>query len=512
MKKMKKTKKRNKVRRGPIIELIVGSVVFAVAVCIFAVCKWLKRTFGISFTEFLYTLVSPLNGSDTGVVFSCLRSCIPAFGVIGLYIAIGIGACRVQRKFSIILKLEALQHMMRIMLMPFIRHCMTVISVCSIIFSIQYADQSLQIGAYLKARMNTTTIYEDYYVDPDYVNIGAGERTKNLIYIYMESMETTYASEEAGGRQTENYIPNLTALARENCSFSNSGQLGGFRAVTGTGWTMGSLFSTTSGVPYAFPVDGNSMGKYQNFASGVTTLGDILKSKGYQNEFLCGSNGDFAGRKEYFLQHGEYEVFDYFTAQEKGYIAEDYKVWWGYEDEILYEIAKDELLRLAQTEEPFNFTMLTVDTHHIGGYICDLCGDDYESGTANVVACADRQAAEFIQWCQEQDFYKDTVIVIIGDHPRMDNFLVDGVEYYDRTVYNCILNCDLQGRTENREFTAIDMFPTTLSAMGFHVEGEHLGLGVNLFSDEETLCESLGFETLDTEFQKYSDYYVKHFA
>ena len=33
----------------------------------------------------------------------------------------------------------------------------------------------------------------------------------------------------------------------------------------------------------------------------------------------------------------------------------------------LYEIAKDELLNLSQSGRPFNFTMLTVDTHHVGG-------------------------------------------------------------------------------------------------------------------------------------------------
>jgi len=512
---MKRAKKRNK-RKGPIIELVAGSVVFALAACVFAVSRWISETFGISFTELLYTLVSPLEGSDNSVVFSCLRSCVPAFGFIVLYILIGMGAIYIQRTFSVILKMEMCQHMTQLnvlsILMNIIRHGMAAISICFIIYSVRYADQSLKIGAFLEAKMNSTTIYEDYYVDPDTISIEAAGETKNLIYIYMESMETTYASEEAGGRQPENYIPNLTALAQENCSFSNSERLGGFHTVTGTEWTMGSLFATTSGLPYAFPVEGNSMGKYQEFASGVTTLGDILASKGYQNEFLCGSDGNFAGRKGYFLQHGNYAVFDLFTARERGYIPEDYYVWWGYEDEMLYEIAKDELLRLAQNNDPFNFTMLTVDTHHVGGYVCDLCENDYDSTTANVVACADRQVAKFVQWCQEQDFYKDTVIVITGDHPRMDKNLVDGVEYYNRTVYNCILNCDLEGRTEDREFTAVDMLPTTLAAMGFNVEGERLGLGVNLFSDEETLCETLGFETLDEEFMKYSDYYIENFA
>lgn len=124
---------------------------------------------------------------------------------------------------------------------------------------------------------------------------------------------------------------------------------------------------------------------------------------------------------------------------------------------------------MAQTNKHFNFTMLTVDTHHIDGYICDLCGNQYDGITANVVTCADKQVKEFIDWCRERDFYEDTTIVISGDHPRMDTSLVEGVDYYDRTVYNCFINSakEPQGSTSNREFTAMDMFPTILSAMGF---------------------------------------------
>ena len=68
--------------------------------------------------------------------------------------------------------------------------------------------------------------------------------------------------------------------------------------------------------------------------------------------------------------------------------------------------------------------MITVDTHHVGGYVCELCGNEYEEQLANVVACADSQIFEFVEWCKEQEFYKDTIIVIFGDHPRMDTILV----------------------------------------------------------------------------------------
>ena len=43
--------------------------------------------------------------------------------------------------------------------------------------------------------------------------------------------------------------------------------------------------------------------------------------------------------------------------------------------------------------------------------------------------------------------------------------------------------------------------------MGVQIEGERLGLGTNLLSEQETLTEIFGFERLDEEFQKRSEFY-----
>ena len=45
----------------------------------------------------------------------------------------------------------------------------------------------------------------------------------------MESMESSYADQEDGGIMDDNYIPNLTKLAKENINFSDKadGKLGG---------------------------------------------------------------------------------------------------------------------------------------------------------------------------------------------------------------------------------------------------------------------------------------------
>ena len=53
----------------------------------------------------------------------------------------------------------------------------------------------------------------------------------------------------------------------------------------------------------------------------------------------------------------------------------------------------------------------------------------------------------------------------------------------------------------------MDMYPTILAAMGAKIDGERLGLGTNLFSDKQTLMEEIGFEALNKEVQKTSDFY-----
>lgn len=480
------------------------------------VVNWVGENFGVSIQEIFFTIKSPMKGADIGFLkgaFSVAKPNIILFSIVFIMLVVFDIFFFNRMKISVKVMVKK-WHVINIRPIYYLIAMIVVVSaLCN---TYRYLDVILGISEYLEARTIRTGIYEDYYVNPLEVEIMPVGRTKNIIYIYMESMETTYASKEAGGYQESNYIPGLTELAKRNISFSNNSSLGGWHATSGNGWTMGALFSTTSGIPFAFPVSENAMEGRSVFASGVTNLGDILAQQGYTQEFLCGSDSSFAGRADYFKQHGNYKILGYYEAIREGYMPADYKVWWGFEDHYLYDIAKEELKKLSMSGAPFNLTMLTVDTHHVGGYVCDLCEENYQDQLANVLVCADLQVCEFVEWCKKQDFFENTVIVISGDHPRMDTSLVSEVNFCDRTVYNVFINVDdacLEGiRTEQREFSAMDMFPTVLNAIGFQIEGDRLGLGTNLFSGQNTLMEELGgYENLNSELKKYSEYYDKHF-
>lgn len=496
-----------------IFAYIILCIILEAGIFIFAITIWSKSRLDVSLEEILFTLGTPLKDNGGAVIKDGLKNCVPAM-IIGLIIYlfwVYIDCFKGENINSLGRKLFKKG---KVSLQKVIRVFVSVACVVALIASAVNMYMQFNVGEYLAVEKTYSGIYADYYINPDDVKIEAGKNgTKNLICIYLESMENMYSSKELGGNQETNLIPNLTKYADENISFSNSETLGGFYCITGTTWTIASLYATTSGVPLKSFVN-KAEKEEKTFASGITVLGDVLEEKGYVQEFLCGSDGDYAGRATYFKQHGNYKIFDLYTAREKGYIPEDYYEWWGYEDKYLFEIAKDELTKLAKEDAPFNFTMLTVDTHYPDGFVCELCGDEYDSDVKNVVACADKQIGEFIQWCTEQDFYEDTVIVMMGDHLRMDVQLMDGVKKNQRTMYNCIINSgkdETSLDTISREYAAIDMFPTILSAMGFEIEGDRLGLGTNLFSSKSTLMEELGRDYLEEELRKQSEYYETHF-
>ena len=115
---------------------------------------------------------------------------------------------------------------------------------------------------------------------------------------------------------------------------------------------------------------------------------------------------------------------------------------------------------------------------------------------------------------QQQDFYENTSIIIVGDHESMDNGYFERMvdDDYQRLLYNCFINVPVTATAvTNRHFAAIDLFPTTLAAIGCTIEGDRLGLGTNLFSGKKTLAERWGFDYFNNELAKASTYYEENF-
>lgn len=515
--KMKVMKKYFKIVLNILLLIIIFIAILAIRSADYLLNVWGE----IEFSTVIYQLSSPLRGTNEDTIkqylHEALFSAIFIFIILvvlwtvfklskklQLNITLRIG----KNKFNTILKF-VLSNKKRKIVECLIK-TVTFVSIALLLWS---KASAIDLFGYIKDVTNRSMIFEEEYVDPQNVNIQFEGKKKNLIHIYMESMETTYTERNKGGSKNQNYIPNLVELAEKNVSFSNSDKLGGFFSAYGTDWTMGALLGTTTGVPYKLPIGENSAGDYAKFLPGVISLGDILKKNGYENYFLCGSDAWFGGRTAYFRDHGDYTIYDYYVAVEEGIVAEDYFEFWGLEDQKLYEWSKLKITEIASKEENFNIAILTVDTHQAEGYVCELCDDKYEEQYANVISCSDRQLVNFVEWIQQQSWYQDTVIIVTGDHLSQNKTFFDDIDKEDRRIYNCFINTDLEVKnsTQNRQACSLDLFPTVLAAVGARIEGDRLGLGTNLFSARRTLAEEMGVEEFNSQIARYSKFYNENF-
>lgn len=321
-------------------------------------------------------------------------------------------------------------------------------------------------------------------------------------------MESTFADKSSGGVYDKNYITKLTKLAKENLSFSNKeeGFIGGAYTAPGLSWTMSGLVATTAGIPIKTQFENANEHKF--LYPNIITLGDIMSKNGYNLSFMLGSDATFSGIEDYLYAHGNYKIYDLDYFKDNKLVKKSDLVEWGLKDRDLFEHAKTELTSLSKEDKPFYFSLMTIDTHAPKGVIYKDCKSVSNKKYINTIACADTTIMDFIDWLSEQDFYKNTTIVLTGDHISMSKV----VDYKDseRNIYNVFINAKTSpSKQYNRLFTNIDMFPTILGSLGVKIECDTLGLGTNLFSDKETLVESYGYFNYYNKISYYSEFYDK---
>lgn len=490
--------KREKKGKGVVIGILKFLDAFfcvllgALAMLAFRGIFWMLKTWNnLTMEELMFHLESPLEGTNTGMIVEFIQTCaVPALVT------------------AVVLTLLFVLLRKKKVLFPVAALSVFVISLGTIGFTLLHLWNTLDISSYNSDKSSYSTFIDDNYVSPQDVTLTFPEEKRNLIYIFLESVEMTYTDESVGGAFEENVIPELTKLSLDNENFSGEeAVLNGGRQVKGCTWTVGAMFGQTSGLPLLIPIFSNKMDSQDTFFPSISTLGDILESAGYQQSLLIGSDAVFGGRILYFTEHGDYNIWDYNYFIENGSLPEGYRVWWGYEDDYLFKFAKEKVLEMSQNEEPFNLTLLTVDTHFEDGYLCDECPTAFgDNQYSNVMACSSKKVTEFVEWIQEQDFYENTTIVVCGDHCTMDSdYCEDVPEEYTRKVYTAIINSAVSPENQDyREYLTLDMFPTTLASLGVEIEGNRLGLGTNLFSNTQTLAERFGYETIENELGKNS--------
>lgn len=498
-------------KKGALAVKIIAVICFALGLACFTGTVWGKEAFGdLAADQILINLNSPTEGTDVGVYISLFESAVLTTVTLTAVF------CAILFPWRNI-KLKSKEKVITVLSDLAKRIICLILAVALLFGGAAFGIARFQLFDLYTAYVEASTYIEDNYADPNTTQLTFPQQKRNLIHIYLESMENTFFSKEFGGYFDENLMPDLAELSKEGINFSHlADNFGGPIPSVGGGWSVASIVNMGIGMPMKVPVDGNSYGAENNFLPGATALGDILHQQGYEQSVVLGSDAAFGGLDFYFTSHGHFNILDLKGVKELGWLPESYNVWWGYEDDKLYEFSKRELTRLAETGKPFHFVTETADTHAPEGYLSKYAEKKFDTQYANAIYYSQAEAVKFVRWIQQQPFYENTTIVLIGDHLSMANEFFENVTGYNRTVFNLIINpapnvADIDAsRTFNRCWAVFDMFPTLLASIGVEIEGNRLGMGTNLFSDEQTLFERDTYQVVNVEIGKKSNFYNKN--
>lgn len=475
-------------------------IIFLTLFVLFSV-RWLNKNFGeISFDQVLFHLsfgMENLEETDKELVKSFYEKCIyKPFFITSFAFIITYNFEKIKSYVaSIFHKINSIYKKIPILLRP---------SVFFLLASVIYALNNFSFMTFVKDSFFTP--YKDFYADlyrfPEKVSIEENN-VKNLVLIYVESLENTYENDTLFDN---NLLQSINPELLNGISFRNQKQL------PGTGWTMAGIVATQCGIPLKSMLGGGDKLKNRlyednkNFLPNAKCLGDVLKLHGYKNIFYQGAPVEFAGKGNFFLSHGYSEV--------KGkteFLKESPKLPinnWGLYDDDLFEIAKRKIDSLEKDGSRYNLTLLTVDTHQPEGHISSTCRQRGVKEFKGIVRCTAEQIGEFIDYMDKKNYLQKTTVVVMGDHLAMTNPEFSKIlKSPNRTIFNLYVSRINTLEKKRDSFVHFDHFPTILDSIGLNVEGGMLALGISGFSSQNTINDAERFKLLQDNVLRKSEIY-----
>lgn len=365
--------------------------------------------------------------------------------------------------------------------------------VCSLVI-LAAGGYSLMHASGIDERIRASMSHQnmaDYYVEPAIT--GQHER-HNLVMIYLESMEDTFADTDLFEMNMLEPVQAATADGWERIP-----RLEQFKH----GWTVGGLVATQCGLQLR-TVDGllknirfSDDDEAPQFLPNATCLPEVLGANGYVNVAMIGGDSTQGEMNPYFVQHGYDEVYDLATWKKNG--ETEIRPDWGLSDRRLLELAKDELTTLHDAGQPFNLTVMTLDTHD-QPYLYDYCDIKTKEPLTGISYCSMELVADYIDFIEEQGYLEDTTVVVIGDHLK---YQAPANSYWETLK-------DLKGRTifnrwsSPEEFSfardTVDqysVYPTVLELVGLEVADHRAGLGLSALVDASSTGSPQGLSSTD---------------
>ena len=470
------------------VDKTIKLIIFWFSIFLIQVGIWLLRKFGdVAFDQFIFHLDMSLDGltqGDPKLTSSFIRNCLivpTAFVfILGFAFKYYSGYLNKFNKFSYVLILF-------------------LISFVFLLYKVAFFSAA---NAYLYYVKTGEDYFKINYVNPHEISIASPQKPKNLVLIYVESLEDTYAD-------TKLFSHNLISSI-ESSAVNNSYHFSSYQQAPGTGWTIAGIVSTQCGLPLRTFLRNASGDNATGFLNNAVCLGDTLADKGYQNIFMNGADLSFAGKGKFIARHGYMEAYGREEWYKQNKTQNDMNDWGLYDDLLFLEAQKklDELE--SHTDTPFNLTLLTVDTHPPKGFLSHHCATKHgvtENNFEGIVECTALQVKDFVNYIRSKGYLKNTTVVILGDHLGMKNPVYKKLESSNkRRIFNLFITEDKL--VLNREdMTEFDMYPTILESLGFKINAGRLGLGYSGFGNHTDKPSLSRHEEMNKKLLGYSPSY-----
>nr|MBP7473229.1 sulfatase-like hydrolase/transferase [Prevotella sp.] len=293
-----------------------------------------------------------------------------------------------------------------------------------------------------------------------YIQSKFPEVHKNIVLITIESMSGDFL-ERYGN--TENLTPNLDKLMKQGMCFDNLYAVGN-RTVRG-------LEAVTLCVP---PSPGESVIKQKNNQNLFSTA-HILRSKGYNVDFIYGGDSYFDNMKEFFSGNG-FKVID--QSDFKDY-EKTFGTIWGVCDEDLFNKSIKVLNNNAKTGKPFFTHIMTVSNHR--PYL-------YPDGKIDIpsskkcreggVKYTDYAIGKFFETAKKQPWFKNTIFIITADHCASSAGSMD-IPLNEYHIPGLIYAPGIIAPSVNEKLVSqIDLMPTVFGILHFNYASRFFGQNV----------------------------------
>ena len=289
----------------------------------------------------------------------------------------------------------------------------------------------------------------------------SAEKKLNIVLISVESLSATYLQHFGN---TENITPVLDSLIAKSLFFEHF-FASGTRTVRG-------LEALSLAIP---PTPGQSIVKRMPTRKDMFTIGNVLKSKGYDTRFIYGGNAFFDNMGAFFGNNG-YTIIDQSDIPKKNI---HHETAWGVADEDLFTQAITEMDRSYAAGKLFFHHIMTVSNHrpytYPEGRIDIPPSRQIRQGA---VKYTDWAIGKFLQDAKTKPWFNQTIFVIVADHcakvagktevPVMDYHIPCWI-YAPQII---------QPRIEDRLVGQIDLDPTILGLLNLSYKTEFYGYDV----------------------------------